>query len=181
MTACALATQRVGIGVGVFNPYNRHPTLMAMEMGALDEISNGRAILGIGSGVASQINQFTEFRKPGAALRDSVAILRGLLAGEEVTYKGALFSARALKLGYKLYRSDLPILLAAMSDQTLRLCGEIRRWCHHWQHVPAGLYSPRAQSHARWRHRGWTPTPQAHRQVRADGCGPRLQKSTDLG
>ncbi|HKE11780.1 MAG TPA: LLM class flavin-dependent oxidoreductase, partial [Myxococcota bacterium] len=39
MTACALATTTIRIGIGVFNPFNRHPTLVAMEMGALDELS----------------------------------------------------------------------------------------------------------------------------------------------
>ena len=43
--ACAVATERIRIGIGVFNAYNRHPTLMAMEAGALDELSNGRAVL----------------------------------------------------------------------------------------------------------------------------------------
>ena len=51
--ACAAATSRIGIGIGVLNPYNRHPTLIAMEIGALDEIARGRARLGIGSGIAS--------------------------------------------------------------------------------------------------------------------------------
>ena len=50
-TACALATKTQSIGAGVFNPYSRHPTLIAMEIGALDELSGGRVRLGIGSGV----------------------------------------------------------------------------------------------------------------------------------
>src|SRR5258706_12248048 len=40
-SACAAATRRIGIGIGVFNPYNRHPMLMAMEIGALDELAQG--------------------------------------------------------------------------------------------------------------------------------------------
>ena len=36
-SACAAATRRLRIGIGVFNPYNRHPTLIAMEIGALEE------------------------------------------------------------------------------------------------------------------------------------------------
>src|SRR5262245_29937654 len=52
-SACAVATSRVRIGIGVFNPYNRHPTLIAMEIGALDELARARARLGIGSGIAS--------------------------------------------------------------------------------------------------------------------------------
>src|SRR5215813_4580407 len=52
-SACAAATRRIGIGIGVFNPYNRHPTLIAMEIGALDELAQRRARLAIGSGIAA--------------------------------------------------------------------------------------------------------------------------------
>src|ERR1700721_3726021 len=51
--ACAVATSRLRIGAGVFNPFSRHPTMMAMEIGALDELSDGRAMLGMGAGIAS--------------------------------------------------------------------------------------------------------------------------------
>ena len=41
-TACALNTSSIKIGIGVINPYTRHPALTAMEVGALDVASNGR-------------------------------------------------------------------------------------------------------------------------------------------
>src|SRR5258706_5205828 len=50
IAACAVATSRIKLGVGVWNPYNRHPTLIAMEIAALDELTGRRAPLGIGSG-----------------------------------------------------------------------------------------------------------------------------------
>src|SRR2546427_12012432 len=51
LAASALATRTIRLGVGVFNPFNRHPTLIAMEMAGLDELSDGRVVLGIGSGI----------------------------------------------------------------------------------------------------------------------------------
>ena len=48
--AAAAATSRIKIGIGVLNPYTRHPAMIAMEFGALDEVSDGRAILGLGRG-----------------------------------------------------------------------------------------------------------------------------------
>src|SRR2546427_9774446 len=51
LAASALATSPIRLGVGGFNPFNRHPTLIAMEMAALDELSDGRVVLGIGSGI----------------------------------------------------------------------------------------------------------------------------------
>src|SRR4029079_9921277 len=48
-TACALAPRTQSIGAGVFNPFGRHPTLIAMDIGALDELSGGRAVVRMGS------------------------------------------------------------------------------------------------------------------------------------
>ena len=124
-SASAVATRRVAIGIGVFNPFNRHPSLMAMEIAALDELAGGRAILGIGVGVPPLIDRIAEFGRPVAAMRDSVAIARGLLAGETVTHRGAVFSADAISLGFAPPRSGIPIHIAAMGPRMLRLAGEI--------------------------------------------------------
>ncbi|MGC2778726.1 MAG: LLM class flavin-dependent oxidoreductase [Bradyrhizobium sp.] len=122
--ACAAATERLQIGAGVFNPFSRHPTMMAMEIGALDELSNGRATLGIGSGIGSAVEKIGfSADKPLLALRDTLAIVRGLLRGEEVDYAGKAFSAKKVKLGYRS-RADIPIFLAGRGDLTLKFCGE---------------------------------------------------------
>ena len=124
--ACAAATERIGIGIGVVNPYNRHPTLIAMEIGALDELAQGRARLGIGSGIASATERMgLSADRPLAALRDAVTIVRALLAGEEVSYGGRAFSANKARLDYKPRRPDMPLLLAARGEQALALAGKI--------------------------------------------------------
>jgi 5,10-methylenetetrahydromethanopterin reductase len=124
--ACAAATRRIGIGIGVLNPYNRHPTLMAMEIGALDEIAQGRVRLGIGSGIASATARMgLAPDRPLAAVRDAFAIVRAMLAGEEVNHAGRVFSALKVALDYKPLRPDLPLLMAARGEQALALCGRI--------------------------------------------------------
>jgi 5,10-methylenetetrahydromethanopterin reductase len=124
--ACAAATSRIGIGIGVFNPYNRHPTLMAMEIGALDELAQGRVRLGIGSGIAAATRRMgLDPERPLAAVRDAITIVRGMLAGEEVNYTGRVFSAFNVELEYKALRPRMPLLMAARGDQALALCGEI--------------------------------------------------------
>ncbi len=83
--ACAAATTRVRIGAGVFNPFARHPSLMAMEIGALDEIAGGRASLSVGAGIAAAVRQIgLDADRPVPALRDTLRIVRGLLAGDRV-------------------------------------------------------------------------------------------------
>jgi 5,10-methylenetetrahydromethanopterin reductase len=123
--ACAVATRQMRIGLGVFNPHNRHPTLMAMELAAFDELSGGRAVLGIGAGIPSRIRRIAPADRPIAAVRDAVTITRALLRGESVTYTGKAFSADGVRLEFAPQRADVPILTAAMGEQALRLCGEI--------------------------------------------------------
>jgi 5,10-methylenetetrahydromethanopterin reductase len=122
---CAAETGRVQINAGVFNPFSRHPTMMAMEIGALDEIAKGRAALCVGAGIvaaAAKIGFAAD--KPLRALRDTLTIVRGLLRGEEVNHDGKAFSARGVKLDY-VARPDIPIYLAGRGELTAKLAGEV--------------------------------------------------------
>ena len=126
--ACAVATQRIGIGAGVFNPYNRHPTLIAMEIGALDELAGesmgGRVRLGIGSGVGSAVERIgLSYARPVTALGEAIAIVRALLRGEEVSFAGEVFKVDRVKLDYAP-RRDIAIFMAGRGDRSLALCGE---------------------------------------------------------
>jgi 5,10-methylenetetrahydromethanopterin reductase len=122
--ACAVATQRLGIGAGVFNPYSRHPTLIAMEIGALDELAGGRVRLGIGSGVGGAVERMgSSYARPVTALGEAIAIVRALLAGEEVTFAGEVFKVERVKLDYAP-RRDIAIFMAGRGDRSLALCGE---------------------------------------------------------
>jgi 5,10-methylenetetrahydromethanopterin reductase len=124
--ACAMATTRIELGVGVWNPFMRHPSQIAMEVGALDELSGGRLSLGLGSGLAAPIARLgIDNRRTLAALRDSVAIVRGLLGGEAFTYNGKAFSVEDTKLSFRPVRPAVPILLAARGPNALALAREI--------------------------------------------------------
>lgn len=122
--ACAAATSRIQINAGVFNPFSRHPTMMAMEIGALDELSKGRATLTIGSGIMAAAGQIGfAADKPLPALRDALAIVRGLMRGEEVDHAGPVFCARKVKLDFPP-RPGISIFLAGRGDLTVKLAGE---------------------------------------------------------
>ena len=123
--ACAAATRTLKIGAGVFNPYNRHPSLIAMEAGALDELAGGRARIGIGSGIAFALERMGfAYDRPLTTLREAVTIVRALLRGEEATHAGAAFSLDKVKLDYPA-RADIPIFMAGRGDRSLRACGEL--------------------------------------------------------
>ena len=124
--ACAAATRRVRIGVGVVNPYTRQPVQIAMDFAALDALAGQRVVLGIGSGIAPPIARMGVVNdRPVAAVREAVAIVRALLAGESLKMGGRVFSLDGVRLDFQPSRSDLPIYMAAGSERTLRVCGEI--------------------------------------------------------
>jgi 5,10-methylenetetrahydromethanopterin reductase len=122
--ACAAATSRVRIGTGVVNPFSRHPALIAMEFGALDELATGRTVLGLGSGIGAAVRRMGfGYDRPVTALHEAVAIIRALLAGESVSLRGSIFSVDGVRLGYRA--RALPIYTAAAGERGLRACGEI--------------------------------------------------------
>src|ERR1700730_897050 len=74
---------RLGIGLGVVNPYTRHPALLAMETATLAGIAPGRVVLGLGAGVRRWIEEQMAIpaSRPLAALAEGVDVGRRLLAG----------------------------------------------------------------------------------------------------
>jgi 5,10-methylenetetrahydromethanopterin reductase len=122
--ACAVATHRVRIGVGVVNPFSRHPALIAMEFGALAELAAGRVVLGLGSGIGAAVKRMGyPYDRPVTALREAVGIVRALLAGDNVTHRGHVFNVEHARLS--CWAGDAPIYLAAAGERALRACGEI--------------------------------------------------------
>ncbi len=124
-SACALTTQRLRIGLGIVSVYSHHPTLIAMEFAALDELAEGRARLGIGSGIGRLVERIGFAWRPLAAMRDAIAIVRGMLAGEEVSHRGQVFSVENAKLAFRPRSPQTPIYMAAMGDRSLQLCGRL--------------------------------------------------------
>jgi len=124
-TACVLATKTQSIGAGVFNPFGRHPTLIAMETGALDELSSGRVRLGMGSGLGHAVERMGfSTERSLTALREAIGIVRALLRGEEVNVSGAIFNVQRVKLDYRS-RADIPIFMAARGPRAIKTCGEV--------------------------------------------------------
>src|SRR5438093_8779491 len=125
VAACAVKTERIGLGIGIVNCYQHHPTLIAMEFAALDELAPGRTVLGIGSGVGARIERLGFAYRPLASVTDTIHIVRALLRGEELTYRGRVFSVDRVALHFRAPRPEMPIYLASMGDRSLELCGRL--------------------------------------------------------
>ncbi len=117
-------TSRIKIGSGVVNPYHTHPAFIASAIGTINEISNGRAILGIGAGDESILNRIGIKReKPVKFVEESVRIIRKLFRGETLSYHGSIFKTRTAKLDFKA--GDIPIYIGAQGPKMLRLSGRL--------------------------------------------------------
>jgi len=125
--AAAAVTSRIDIGLGVVNPYTRHPALLAMETAALAGIAPGRVVLGLGTGVRRWIEEQMLIAAPRAldTLRDTVDVLRRLWAGECVSHVGASFSLSGVALEFKPAQPALPIVLGVKGPRALGLAGAI--------------------------------------------------------
>ncbi|MEO6122326.1 MAG: LLM class flavin-dependent oxidoreductase [Ilumatobacteraceae bacterium] len=95
--AVAAATNRVRLGLGVVNPFTRHPGLIAMEAAALCELAEGRVVLALGGSNSRWINGWLgiEHVKPLGAVREANEIIRSLLGGRPTRHDGAHFSVDA--------------------------------------------------------------------------------------
>ncbi len=123
----AASTHRIGLGLGVTNPYTRSPALLAMASATLDRISGGRFLLGLGRSEREVIHERMgiPYTSPHATLREAATLIRRLLAGERVTLTGGPFKLHQIRLAIEPFRQKLPIYLAAIGPRALRLAGSI--------------------------------------------------------
>ncbi len=125
LAAMAERTERVRLGPGVTNPYSRHPALVASAMATLDELSGGRAVLGLGAGGTNHRALAIERTAPVDALRESIGLVRALWAGRSVTVEGRVVRARDARLDFEAPRAQLPVYLGARGPRVLELAGEL--------------------------------------------------------
>ena len=125
LAAIAHATERVRIGPGVTNPYSRHPALLASAIATLDELSDGRAALGLGAGGTNHRALGIERRAPATAIREAITVVRGLLAGRTLTFDGEIVRTGAAELDFTPPRADLPIYVGGRGPRVLEAAGEL--------------------------------------------------------
>lgn len=117
MTMAALNTTRIEIGSAVTQLQTRHPTVTANATTALDEISNDRAILGLGAGWVSVHSIGLQPNKVGE-IRDGINLIRRLFAGDVIDFNGVEGQLATA-------RRQVPIYLAVSQPAMLRMCGAV--------------------------------------------------------
>jgi 5,10-methylenetetrahydromethanopterin reductase len=123
LTLAALTSPRLVLGTAVTNPLTRHPAITAVATATVDEISEGRMILGIGAGDRPLL---ALGMRPArlATIRATIGAIRELWSGADVTVEDPAFELHDAHLRFGA-RPDIPVYVSASGPKTLQLAGEI--------------------------------------------------------
>jgi 5,10-methylenetetrahydromethanopterin reductase len=129
MAAFAAGTERIKVGSGVINNWTRNIGLLAATYLTLDDLAPGRIICGIGAwwDPLAQNVGITR-RKPLLAMRETIEVMRRLLALENVTFHGEFHHVDGIELDVVHGRResrDVPIYIGATGPKMMQLAGEI--------------------------------------------------------
>ncbi|MFE3059932.1 LLM class flavin-dependent oxidoreductase [Nocardia sp. NPDC059239] len=125
--AAAATTTRLRIGSAVALPAFYNPVKLAEDVATLDNLSNGRVILGVGMGYRQEeFDRFgIESRLKVSHLVESVAIVCRALAGEEFDFDGRVHSLRGVKVRPVPVQSKVPIWMGAQKRLGLARAGAL--------------------------------------------------------
>ena len=146
--AIAQATTTAQVGTAIALAFTRSPMVTALEALDLDELSGGRFVLGLGTGVQRLNEDWHNARwgKPVSHLRETVRNVRHFVAnattGAEMALDGEFepMRIRGYERPFPVARTEIPIYLAAMGPAMTRLAGRIADgWISHELCSPAYL------------------------------------------
>ena len=123
LTLAAMTSSRLLLGTAVTNPLTRHPAITAVAAATVDEISEGRMILGIGAGDRPLLALGMQPARL-ASVRSAIGAFRALWSGNHVTLEDPSFELHDAHLRFGA-RPDIPVYISASGPKTLELAGEI--------------------------------------------------------
>ena len=129
LAAATMATSRIPIGLGITSPYMRHPTIQASESNAIDELSGGRFIMGLGAGKVGTEYLDIDMKKftPVRTRAESIDMIRGMASGDAFRYDGELFKCDmpAIDRARRGLRTNIPVYVGATGPQMQKLAGRM--------------------------------------------------------
>jgi F420-dependent oxidoreductase-like protein len=133
----AAKTETVEIGAAILNVFSRTPSAIAQTAAGLDNVSGGRAIIGLGASGPQVIEGFhgLPYEKPLVRTREVIEIVRSALRREVLDYDGRVFHlplpegqgtglGKPLKMLTKPERSAVPLYIAALGDLSVKGAAE---------------------------------------------------------
>jgi 5,10-methylenetetrahydromethanopterin reductase len=129
MAAYGAVTDRIKIGSGVINNWTRNAALIAATFSTLDDLAPSRMMCGLGvwwEPLATKVG--VNRRKPLLAMRETVEVVRRLLAMEKVTFKGEFVQVEDIEIDIvhgDRSPKNVPIYIGATGMKMMELAGEI--------------------------------------------------------
>jgi alkanesulfonate monooxygenase SsuD/methylene tetrahydromethanopterin reductase-like flavin-dependent oxidoreductase (luciferase family) len=128
LAEAAVQTTDIRLGTAIVNVFSRSPAVLAMGAYSLQQISDGRTILGLGTSTPKAVEDLhsMDFERPVRRTHETVELLKKFLGEEEsVQYEGKVFSTD----GFPSLSTDLQIYNAALGPANRRVTG---RLCDGW-------------------------------------------------
>ena len=128
MGAAGSATERIRVGVNVTDTIRRHPAMLAQQALTVDHLSEGRAVIGLGSGERMNVTPYgIEWRKPVSRLEEAIQVMKRLWGADgPVSFDGDFFQLTDAVLGLDPYQDrDPEIWLGAHGPRMLDICGRL--------------------------------------------------------
>ncbi|MFA0821442.1 MAG: 5,10-methylenetetrahydromethanopterin reductase [Methanomethylovorans sp.] len=124
LAVLAMNTNRIKLGTGVTNPYTRNIAVTASSIASINEISGGRAILGLGPGDKATFDAMgISWDKPLTTTKESIQALRTFFEGKKVSVSGEAVKFSGAKMGFKA--GNVPVYMGAQGPKMLELAGEV--------------------------------------------------------
>ena len=132
----AANTRKIKLGTCVLIPDHRHPVLLARKISALDNLSKGRFILGLGAGEGKEMFG-TPLDRPVARMLETIMVLKQLWKRPKVTYHGNFWEIKDYSLELKpLQKPHPPIWIAASGPRMLKITVRHGNGCFGPQLIP---------------------------------------------
>lgn len=135
LTAIAVKTDRIRLGTNVLAATFRHPAMMAKMASAIQDLSGGRFLLGIGA--ANQVHENTafglDFDHRIGRFKEYLPVMTGLLEGQKVTFEGRYFTLKEASLQSVV--PAVPVWVAAGGPQMFDLTA---RYASGWNMAGGG-------------------------------------------
>ncbi|MCB0895409.1 MAG: LLM class F420-dependent oxidoreductase [Nocardioidaceae bacterium] len=151
----AAKTDTIQIGAGILNVFSRTPGALLQTAAGLDNVSGGRAVIGLGASGPQVIEGFhgLPYEKPLGRTREVIEIIRMGLRREPLVHEGivtlplpadqGLGLGKPLKILTRPERADIPLWVAALGDKNVQMTAEVADgWLPH-------LFYPE-KAHAVW-------------------------------
>jgi 5,10-methylenetetrahydromethanopterin reductase len=133
--AAADKTKNIRLGPNVTHVILREPTLIAQQLGTLDELTNGRAEAVVSFGNLVMLTQYHvpwKTSKPLSRLKEGIQVMRTFLDEGAITFEGEFFNYSGLFTAARPVQEHLPLKVGAMGGpKSFEFAGEVADGMHH--------------------------------------------------